>query len=69
VKTLPSRNAWTLQSVKDATGRRLLTVSRELPLPVSRRPSIRRHKGGTKLAVTFATEELSGFKPAIRVVS
>ena len=70
MKTLQLQNSWTLQSMRDGAGRRRLTIaSRELSPPASRRRVALRRHGVMKLAVTFTTEELSGFAPAIRTVS
>ena len=69
MKTLQPQNPWTLQSMLDGTGRRRLTIARELPQPVPRRRAALRRNGALKLAVTFASEELSGFESVIRTAS
>jgi hypothetical protein len=69
MKTFQRQNPWTLQSMFDGTGRRRLTIARECPQPVLRRPVAPRRQGATKLAVTFAADESSAFAPGIRAVS
>jgi len=69
MKALQQQNAWILQMLMYGTGRRRMTIGRELPQPVPRRRVAIRRNGAMKLAVTFASEELSGFTPVVRTVS
>ena len=69
MKALQQQNAWILQMLMYNTERRRLTIARHFPQPVPRRRVALRRRRGMKLAVTFATEELSGFTPVIRTVS
>jgi len=69
MKALQQQNAWILQLLMYETGRRRLTIARDLPQPVPRRRNVPRSNGRLRLAVTFAPEALSGFEPVIRTVS
>jgi hypothetical protein len=69
MKALQKQNAWILQMLMYDTERRRPTIARQLPQPVPRRRVAFRRNGAMKLAVTFAPEDLSWFKPAIRTVS
>ena len=70
MKTLQRQNSWSLQSLRDGTGRRQLTIaSRELSQPAPRRRIALRRNRAMKLAVTFDPGESSGFAPVIRTIS
>jgi hypothetical protein len=69
MKALQQQNAWILQMLMYETGRRRLTIARGQPQPAPRRRISLRRNGAMKLAVTFPPEELSGFTPAICIVS
>ncbi len=69
MKTFQEQNAWILQMLMYETGRRRLTIAREIPQPVPRRRAVPRRNSAMKLAVAFVPEELSGFMPVIRTIS
>jgi hypothetical protein len=62
----PTQTSWSVRSVTDSDGRRLITLGR---LPNGARtflPVAPRRKGNLKLRATFAPESLSAFQPLIR---
>jgi len=69
VKSLQPQSHWTVQSVSDGTGRRVLTLSNNSARHPLRRRSAGQHNGVVRLAVKSEPEELSGFEPAIRLRS
>ncbi|MFZ0828275.1 MAG: hypothetical protein WAO02_12720 [Verrucomicrobiia bacterium] len=69
MKTFQEQNAWILQMLMYETGRRRLTIAREIPQPVPRRRAVPRRNIAVKVSVRFVPEELSGFMPVIRTIS
>ena len=69
MKTPPPHINWTVKSIADRAGRRLLTISDALTHPnaLRRIPAKRRRR--VVLSVTSAPEELTAFTPVIRVRS
>ena len=70
MKTNRERHAWSVRSVTDHDGRRVITLLRtpNLSEGESQRTGIPtlNHKSGSKLQAEFAPEELSAFQPLIR---
>lgn len=67
MKMSPSKCAWSVRSVTDSDGKRLITLCR---FPNGARTFLSaapRRRGTSKLPTTFAPEELSAFQTLIRV--
>lgn len=69
MKSLLTQDNWTVQSLADHSGRRVLTISDALTHPNTlRRIPVKRRRRAV-LNVTSAPEELTAFTPVIRVRS
>lgn len=69
MKSLQLLSSWTVESVADRAGRRMLSISTSSPRQPAWRRVARRRNSGLPLAVTFAPEEWSEFEPVIRARS
>lgn len=69
MKTHQSQNSWTVSSAYDRTGRRELTINRLPKSSVFPQRSTFRSFVRKKLAVNFASDAVSEFKPVIWTVS
>jgi len=69
MKSLLTQDNWTVQSLADHSGRRMLTISDALTHPNTRRRIPAKRRRRVELNVTSAPEELTAFTPVIHVRS
>lgn len=67
MKSLLTQDNWTVQSLADHSGRRLLTISDALSHQNTLRRSPTKRRRRVVLSVMSAPEELTAFTPLIRV--